>query len=211
MKVFVGPVTLVVFGGFLLGCGEAHERRGGMSPVLAGQRAPRETSSKSGSIAPTVGGRIADAYDDDPLAPNEGGDDNQVVNYGHRADAKDRLAIRGIVTRYFRAASADDGVATCELFVRAQATKIVSEFGQNNPSYMRGHSCSEVIAKFYRHDHRMLSNEASGFRVTDVRVSARSAYALLAFTTTPERRYLSFEREHGVWRMANGIIDTIYP
>ncbi len=202
-------LLIVLVGSCIGGCGEMTKSKVRIPPTLPAHSA-RRVELPGARVVHHVQA-TTDANDKDYLTPDDRNDDGEVVGYGRKADSTERHAVVNVVRSYFHAASADDGATICDLLIPRQAAKMANEFGRGSPSYMSGDSCAEVIVKFYRHDHVRLSKEAAGFTVTDVRVDGDTAYALLAFATIAERRYLSFERQRGVWKMSRGIIDAIYP
>lgn len=181
------------------------------APATTTPSGTTSSGTSAGANAKTSEGPANDASDGDFLDAQDKGDDVEITQYGHRAGAKDEQAVKGFTTRYFAAAGAANGGALCALLPPASARSIATEFGKAGETYLRGKTCAEVMSKLLQHNHRQLAIEASKFKVTSVRVNGNNAFALLAFTTMPERRYISVQREGPTWKMSSEYIDGPYP
>jgi hypothetical protein len=169
-----------------------------------------KSSSSSATTAIVPGTK--DAYDGDFLTQVDKDDDGEVVEYGNAANPADKLAIASFVRQFYKAADASDGTALCSLVVPSLAKQIPKEFGKaSDPPYLQGKTCAEIMTRLYRYNHRQINTEATGFKLTGARVKGDSGYALLAFTTMREPRFIFVERKGGTWKMADELIDSHYP
>jgi hypothetical protein len=189
----------------------ASARIGGTSSTTA----PATTSGPTTSTAgiPSPGRPGTDADDGDILTKIDSNDDGEIVEYGRPATPAEKLAITTFVKHYFKAAAAGDGAALCSLTISNFAEKIPKYFSKPSTKepYLYGKTCTEVMSRLFKHRHQLLAKEAAGFEVTGVRVNGNNGFALLAFTTMPERRYISVAREGQAWKLSEELIDGPYP
>ncbi len=175
------------------------------------------SSSKTAASADTQtihrpGITDAEDGDDTPGETNnsENNDDREIEDRGEAANASDKQSMTEFTKRYITAAGAEDGATACSLMVTSLAKSLPSTYGAGRGP-LHGKTCAEVMTKVFKQQHRLLAAEAAGLEVTGVRVSGKDAFALLAFTTFPERRYIATEREGGVWKITEELVDGPYP
>jgi hypothetical protein len=196
MRLRSAMLALVLFAG-VSGCGEM---------------ARTDSSSASSKSSHGPRWRVTDAADGDTLTFLDSTDDEEVVAFGSEADPRDRRAVEAFTRRYIKAGNEADGAILCSLLAPNIARKLPQAYGgRSNPSFLQGKTCTEVMSKLFKHRHRQLSSEASGYRVTAVRIKGSRAFALMAFSKFPERRFLSLARRAGGWRLSDELIDGKYP
>jgi hypothetical protein len=193
-------------------CGSATHGGTGTAPQT---QAAVGSAVRSPSAVATSGRGASDGDDADDASGNNGSgekeDDSTVTDYGQPADAALTRTITAIAKRYFAAAAAADGAATCPLIVLDLVAAIPGNFGKApNPSYMRGNTCAEVCSKLFKHMHRQLAAEAGGLEIAGVRATHPTVYVLMAFKNSPYRRYIALEREDGTWKF-EAMLDSEYP
>jgi hypothetical protein len=206
----LGLISLVPFVLMMLACGL------GKGSADGGSASPRSTpASSSGGLSTSTrvsGSRVTDADDGDKLTTIDSNDDNEITNYGRPATPVEKQSAVEFATRYFRAASAANGQDLCGLITSRFARAIPRYFGgSDDPSYLRGKNCAEIMSKLFRHRHHQMQIESAGFEVTGLRIHGNVGYLLLAFTETSERHYISVEPEDGGWKMSEELIDGPYP
>jgi hypothetical protein len=173
------------------------------------QASSAATGTSSG--ATTTGSHFNDAEDGDERTPTDNNDDSLVLEYGHVANAADRLAVTAFVKRYYAAAAAADGATVCPMLVPYIVEIVPYDYAPAaGPPSLRGKPCAVVMSKLLERHHRRLVVDLAGLEVTAVRVAGSKAFALLAFTTTPERRFISVVRERSTWKMEE-VIDGSFP
>jgi hypothetical protein len=156
---------------------------------------------------------IDDTYDEDDKASRdvEEHDDEEIEIYGKPASPSEWQAAAAFAKAYFTAAAAENGAAACALLVPSLAQGMGGNYEKpSDPSYLHGKTCAEVMTKFFKHRHKLMTAEAAGFEVTDVRVTSRTAFVLLAFKGIRERRYMGVERFGKGWKL-EALIDSPYP
>jgi hypothetical protein len=157
---------------------------------------------------------IHDTYDEDDTAPRktEEKDDEEIEIYGKQASPTEWLAAVAFAKAYFAAAAAENGAAACALLVPSLAQGMGGSYeSPSDPVYLHGKTCPEVMTKLFVHRHKLMAAEAKGLEVTDVRVTSRTAFILLAFKGIRERRYMGVERfPNNIWKL-EALIDSQYP
>lgn len=156
---------------------------------------------------------IKDTYDEDDSASRklEENDDQEIEIYGRPASPAERQSAIAFAQSYFAAAAAENGAAACQLLVPSLASSLGGKYEKApNPSYLGGKNCTEVMTKLFEHRHKLMAAEAAGLEVTDVRVTSRTAFILLAFKGIRERRYMGVERDGNMWKL-EALIDSQYP
>jgi hypothetical protein len=192
-------------------CGGPNKGTGSTSHASSNAATGAGVPTGTSSGAKGHGEPANDADDGDFLTPEDRNDDHEVVEYGHAAGAADKQVVTAFARRYVKAAAAEDGATACSMIIPSLVKLIPKSYGRPaDSSYMIGNTCAEVMSKLFKHLHRELATEAAGLRVTGVRVRGNRAYALMAFTTTPEPRYLVVERVGGVWK-TNELIYGNFP
>jgi hypothetical protein len=197
-------VLALLLVGTATGCGGAGTNTDGSQGL-----AKRAAGSGGATTSQEAGN---DAEDGDFLTPQDRDDDGEVVEYGHPATPADVLSVTVFAKSYLAAAAAEDGETACSLMVASVSHTLVRKYGRaSNARYLKGNVCAEVMSKLFTHEHERLTVEHAGAKVTGVRISGNRAYALLAFTTMPERRYLTVEREGDAWKLTGELVDSPYP
>jgi hypothetical protein len=156
---------------------------------------------------------IDDTYDEDDTASRkvEQHDDEEIEIYGKAASPAEWQSAAGLARSYFTAAAAEDGAAACSLLVPSLAQGIAGNYEHpSDPSYLHGKTCPEVMTKLFKHRHKLMAKEAAGLEITDVRVTTRTAFVLLAFKGIRERRYMGVERFGKDWKL-EALLDSQYP
>jgi hypothetical protein len=156
---------------------------------------------------------IDDTYDEDDTAPRkvEEHDDEEIEIYGKPASPAEWQAAAAFAKAYFTAAAAENGVAACGLLVPSLAQGTGGNYEKpSDPSYLHGKTCAEVMTKLFKHRHKLMAAEAAGLEITDVRVTSRTAFVLLAFKGIRERRYMGVERFGKGWKL-EALLDSQYP
>jgi hypothetical protein len=167
-----------------------------------------------GDSAPAAGRGTVASYShdaDDSLSHRsslERNDDNEVLYYGRAANARETRTATAFVKRYFAAAVAADGARVCSMFLPQLVKGITLD--RNEPAYMRGKNCTEIMTKLFEHRHRLYVTEAAGLKIAGVRVTASTAFVLLSFNGIRERRYMGVERAGGTWKL-EALTDSEYP
>ena len=204
-------VLALALGGVGVGaCGHSNENTSSHSINTrdSASTVPGSTAT-SPSEAATAGGPVKDANDGDYLTLPDRDDDGEVVEYGHAAAPAQYRALASLAKRYIAAAAAEDGATACSLLV-AKLLEIVTKRYRHLPE-MKGKDCAQAMTTLFKSHHRKLAIESAGLEVTGARVDGNKAYALLAFKTTPERRFIYAERQAGGWKMSEGLLDSPYP
>jgi hypothetical protein len=132
-------------------------------------------------VASTTPGRpVAAARESAP------GTDNHAAAYGHPADRRERRAITALVTRYYTAAAADDGVGACTLIYSKLAASVAEDYGRPpGPPSLRGSSCHAVMTKLFKQVPDQPPAVLARTRVTDVRTYGGRGFALLRSKAMP--------------------------
>jgi cytoskeletal protein RodZ len=166
--------------------------------------ASTSTSTSAGSTQRSTESHLKDSNDgdDDPASD----DDNEILDYGHAASAADKRAITAMVTSYYAAAAADDGIKACSLIYSLVAESIPEENNQTSGVQ----TCASVMSKlFMQHQGQMTTDNAS-LKVTRVRVEGSKGLALLDFGKTPEPHVLVHSEHSGAWKMES-LLETGMP
>jgi hypothetical protein len=141
----------------------------------------------------------------------ERNDDEEVLNYGHVANETETRAALEFANHYLKAAAADDGARVCSLLAPHLARSIPAGYGRPpDPVYLRGKTCAEVMTKLFKQRHRRMAFEAANYKVIGVRTVGRTAFILLSFKHTLERRYMGVERYGRSWKL-EALLDSEYP
>jgi hypothetical protein len=124
-----------------------------------------------------------------------------VLDFGKPAGPLQRRIVTALVTRYYRAAAAEDGATACTLLLSSIARTSAESFGSGaGPRYLRGvTTCPQLMKRMFTHLHPQLTAEAAGLRVTHVRLKAKGGYAVLRFGALPEERELTVVHRNGSW------------
>jgi len=203
---------LILLGSLLLVLGNTGCGTGKSTSSASSDTAETIPHAKEPLKAPSRPG-IDDTYDKDDTAPRstEEGDDAEIEIYGKQATPAEWLAAVAFVKSYFAVALAENGAAACKLLTPSLASGLGGSYEKPpNPSYLRGKTCAEVMTKLFEHRHKLVAAEAAGLEVTDVRVTSRTAFILLAFKGIRERRYMGVERDGKTWKLED-VMDSKYP
>jgi hypothetical protein len=197
-----------------LGVGACGSATKGTTSQTTSDTVPHRTIPKATAPlkAPPRAG-IDDTYDEDDTAPRrvEEHDDEEIEIYGKPASPSEWQAAAAFAKAYFTAAAAEDGAAACGLLVPSLAQGTGGNYEKpSDPSYLHGKTCAEVMRKLFKHRHKLMAAEAAGLEVTDVRVTPRTAFVLLAFKGIRERRFMGVERYGKGWKL-EALIDSQYP
>ena len=129
-------------------------------------------------------------------------DDEEIVYFGHAANASDTQAITTIVAQYYQLAAARDGRKACAMLVPSFAASVAEDYGRGSagPTYLRhGTSCAQVLDLLFAHERAHLTAPTT---VTGVRVKGTQAIALLGSTRTAAS-YLPVTLERTGWRIGS--------
>jgi hypothetical protein len=119
-------------------------------------------------------------------------DDTEKVGFGRAADGADAQVISRVVTRYYRAASRDDGRGACAMLI-PEVANTIADYRRTGIDYLRGSgTCSVAMKRLFQHE-RMTVPE-----VTSVRMGGNVALVLWGSRTMPAG-YITLERRHGTW------------
>lgn len=133
-------------------------------------------------------------------------DDAAMVKWGKAAGPVDLLAISSVVKRYYAAAVAGDGSASCALLTILFAEAIPEDYGRGaGPSYARGSTCQVVSSKLFRHIHAQL---ARPIVVVAVRVQGKMARAMIGSQAAPAA-VLPLRGEAGMWKVDSLLASTL--
>jgi hypothetical protein len=189
--------------------------------------APRATSVSSATEnafrAPTAAEySVADRDKDNDSAPIPGKDNdnaaeddknnNDILNFGHAANASDTKAITTLVKRYYTAAAREDGADACSMIYVTLAESLPEDYGagSSGPPYLKaGTTCAGVMGLLFKHYHDQLTAELPLLKVAHVRLVQRHGLAILHFGTMPERQ-LFVRQELGTWKLG-AITDSALP
>ena len=136
-------------------------------------------------------------------------DDIRVMAFGHAANVAEERTIGAIVKRYYAAAVAGDGVRACSMIYSPFAKSVAEDYGRGSagPRYLRGGTtCQSVMSLLFKHSQSELD---ASLAVTDVRVEANHALALLGSRSVPAS-FITLQREHGAWKVAE-LLGNILP
>lgn len=156
---------------------------------------------------------IKDTYDEDDSARRavEENDDREIEIYGRPATVPEWRAAADFARAYFRAAAAEDGATACTLLTPMLQHDLGGSYEHpSDPPYLHGKTCAEVLTKLFKHRHKLMTAETAGLEVTDVRVTPRTAFILLAFKGIRERRFMGVERYGNTWKL-EALTDSQYP
>jgi hypothetical protein len=158
---------------------------------------------------------IDDTYDQDESASRrwEEGDDREIETYGRPATAVEWRQAAAFAHAYFRAAATEDGAAACTLLTPGLRASLGGgkHNTSDNPPYLRGKTCAQVMSKLFAHRHKLMVAEAAGLEVTDVRVTEITTFILLAFKGIRERRYMGVESRNDSPPKLEALFDSQYP
>lgn len=134
-------------------------------------------------------------------------DDPEITSYGHAATGAQASALDAFAKRYFAAAAADDGATTCAMIKPSFANSVALTYGSGPaPAYMRGSTCSAVMAGLFQHIH---SQVAAPITVSAIRVQGHTAKVVVGSPAIPVS-FLPMEREGSTWKLV-GLIGTPLP
>jgi hypothetical protein len=171
------------------------------SSVATGTNPVTDVSSSATSAQPGPRGDGDSDYDNRSSSYYDA-DDYNTPNYPTVAGAADKQAVTGTVKRYFHAAAANDGVEACSMIYSLFAETIPETLGEpptGSPD-MRGKTCAEVMAKFFKLNHKQLVAELATLEVTSVRTNGMRGLALLRYKGIHPHS-IQMHLERGVWKI----------
>ena len=187
-------VVCVLLGAWISACDGAGERSG----FATSRPSPSVVSARGASAAAALRGMDGDGdsdYNDDDY------------KYGGPADAVERRLVIGLVKRYYAAAIAGNGGKGCSLIYSLLAEEVPEEYGEPpGPIRLRGSTCSMVMSKLFKQEHKHFAVEASTLKVVAVRLRRSRGLAILSFGATPPRD-IAVHREFGRWKI-DELLDT---
>jgi hypothetical protein len=138
-------------------------------------------------------------------------DDDSVRDFGKAAGRDDFRSIVSLIERYYVVAGAKDGAAACSMIDASLANSVPEDLGQEpGPSYLRGSTCAAVMTKVFELNRRQIASyEASGLKVTGVRIRGDRGLVVLGFRTLPGRQ-IAVSRENGSWKV-DALLDSELP
>ncbi|MGC2374842.1 MAG: hypothetical protein WA484_13295 [Solirubrobacteraceae bacterium] len=163
-------------------------------------------SNLATSNATRVGSNSTTTYRND--RDNDGDnndDDEQILDFGHTADAADNRAITALVTRYYAAAAAEDGTGACSLLTPFIAESVVEDYRHTS---LNGKSCPAVMSKLFKRQHREILSKNATLKVMRVGIEGNSSLVVLDFPTIPEVREITVRRSANTWTILS-LLDGI--
>jgi hypothetical protein len=150
--------------------------------------AAAHTSAKPGVSTPPRKDRDEDLDNND--------DDYYVLGFGHAAGAADNRAIATMLRRYFAAAAAEDGAKACSLLTPFVAEAIVE---QNRHTPLEGKTCTIVMSKLFKVNHRELLGKSANLKVMRIGVEGNRSRVALQFPEIPVIRQITMRRQDNRW------------
>jgi hypothetical protein len=194
-------LAIVLLGVALGGCGGESKSAHSASRTASTLQVTNSTTSTD---APTTNASNAthttrphkdsNDSDEDP----ESNDDNAFLYYGHAASEADKRSVTTLVTNYYTAAAADDGVKACSLIYAIVAEALPEEYAQSPEA--SGKTCAEVMSKVFKNRHSQMVADRTALKVTSVRVDGKKGLAFVYLGKVPEP-YVLLHREAGGWKM----------
>jgi hypothetical protein len=126
-------------------------------------------------------------------------DDDHIAIYGHEAAGSQRQEILRLVTRYYKAAAADDGRAACKMIHRQLASSVVEDYGQTPRN--RGKTCAEVMNKIFRHVEGQPPSVLARTRVTGIRIRRKEGFAQLT-SSSMRAGEIALVKDGMAWKVA---------
>jgi hypothetical protein len=164
-----------------------------------------------GTAVPTTSGRAAASterdgdQDVDRLTRSPADFDKDAIPaFGQPADGRDKLAILGLIRRYYVLAAAGNGAGACRLLFGPTAETVLEEHHNGHgPPALRGSTCAQIMSRMFAQRHSELVEDISGYQVLAVQVRRNSGYALVRFPAKHELRELQVlvHRYRGGWTM----------
>jgi hypothetical protein len=155
--------------------------------------------SPGGKSVSSSGSNFSTHHNDRDNDGDHNDDDAVTLGFGHAANAADRRESVALVTRYFAAAVAANGVTGCALLVPFVAESVVEDDGHSPGLF--GSSCAAVLAKLFKLHHRELVAKQATMKVIEVRVRGDRALAILDFPNIPEVRQIDERRVGDSWKL----------
>ncbi len=114
----------------------------------------------------------------------------------------ERIAMTGLVARYYAAAAADDGAAACSMLYSVFEETIAPDYGEPpGPPSLRSRTCAGVLTKLFRLIPGQPPASLARTRVIGVRLAGRRGEVLVRSPTLPAGE-IAIRLEHSVWRVA---------
>jgi hypothetical protein len=172
--------------------------------VCACGAAHKNTTASSSSAS-----HRRDANDPD-FDGNDNYDEGEVRAVGYEAGAATKLAITGVVKRYYTAAVTGNGDRACSLLSASLAKAVPNEF-RSVPTLKNLKTCAAIVSRLYkiRPQAQEVASSLATFRVTGVRLNGNYAITLLLFQPMFER-YITMHREGGAWKITE-LLDSAMP
>jgi hypothetical protein len=156
------------------------------------------TVAHSDSASTTAGASSTHGSDRDN-DQDHNNDDENVLGYGHAANAADRRASVALVTRYFAAAAGGNGATACSLLMPFIAGSVVENYSHLRG--LRGNTCAVVLSNLFRQRHWQFAAKSASLKVIAVRVEGDKALAVLDLPEIPEVRQMAERRLGSRWRL----------
>lgn len=189
--------VLTLFATALLGlgiCACGHSNKAPAPQNVSNVGAGGSASAGTGSTSST-----STHKDDRDNDGDNNNDDQHVLGFGHVAGAADNQAITTLITRYYAAAATEDGTKACPLLAPFIAESLPEGYGRT--AGLRGSTCTAVISKLFKKDHRELVNKNATLKVMRVGVEGDKSLVALEFPTIPEVRQVTIRRNGNTWKM----------
>jgi hypothetical protein len=212
------PLAVALLGLGAVACGDATRGAGagtgasdaaavsagaGVAPASPGHL--RDDADADGSYATdhVHVGNGADGDDDSYSDTYYDADDENVLDYGHAAEAADARAVTAAVEHYYAIAARGDGAAACRLVTARVARAVPAAYGRSAElPALRGRTCATVMSKVLGELHGQIGADSAALKVGVVRVEGSTAQALLGFGEGGwPSSYTVLRRERGAWRV----------
>lgn len=166
----------------------------------SGDAVSRSSTVANGDSASTTAAGASSTHGSDRDNDSDHNDDDEnVLDYGHAANAADRRASVALVTRYFAAAAGGNGATACSLLMPFISGSVVENYSRLRG--VRGNTCAVVLSNLFRQRHRQLAAKSASLEVIAVRVEGDKALAVLNLPEIPEVRQIAERRLGNRWRL----------
>lgn len=187
------------------GCGSKSGRISTKTYPDANVAATSRTPSTPSTTADHIGGYLksdGDADEDDKrkhIAPAESDDTLFLETYGKKVDRTDQRTVTALVKRYYAAAAAADGTATCSMLDSSLIAGLAQ--GQSQTAPGASASCAVIATSLLKQRHtRLAADDAGSMIVIQVRARGNLGLAVVGFKTTPISEIL-LKHEQGTWKI----------
>lgn len=195
-----GALVLVVsvFGVLALG-GCADKSKGARSATSA--KSSSGVGRYAGHLPPTKKRSIGDRDADEGRGNYYDDDDKSVVAFGHAVNSVERQQIDSLLARYYAAAASANGAAACSMLYSLFAEAVIEDHGEDaTDSQAQGSSCTEILSKIFKKDHRHAAIERAKLRVIGARSDGQRGYAVLD-TGRGYPLFMYLHRETSTWKI----------